>query len=203
MGRNRVAQQLLLLIMAKLLVLDFGSKFTNDVAEMLEKINISFELHKHDYDFSNVREDVKGIIITGSHDSVYDNGRRCQDEYLKAGIPVLGICYGHQLSNDIFNGEVIKSPTPEMDKQVELTIDVDNPIFKGFKNKHMVAMFHNDEVSKLGEGFVSLAHTDNCKYAAAYNEKYKIYTLQFHPECDEYNDYRQEYFANFANICGI
>lgn len=189
--------------MKKILVLDFGSRLTKEVTEVLEQLNINFELHKHDYDFSNVNDEIKGIIITGSLDSVYDNGRRCQDEYVKSNIPVLGICYGHQLSNDILGGTVIKSPTPEMDKQVELTIDVDNPIFKGLNKKHMVAMFHNDEVDKLGDGFVCLAHTDNCKYAAAYNEKYNVYTLQFHPESYDYNDYRLEYFSNFASICGI
>ena len=66
-----------------------------------------------------------------------------------------------------------------------------------------VSMFHNDEVSKLGQGFICLAHGEDCKYAASYNKEHKIYTLQFHPECNKYSDYSKEYYYNFASICGI
>lgn len=189
--------------MKKLLVLDFESRFTNDIINILKQLNIDYELVKHDYDFSLLNEDIKGIIITGSHDSVYDNGRRCDSRFLRCGLPVLGICYGHQLVNDDFNGEVKKSLTPEIDKQAKIVIDVDNPIFKGMNKIQNVSMFHGDEVVHLGEGFIVLAHDEDCKYAAAYNEEYKIYSLQFHPECDKYADYSKEYFANFANICEI
>lgn len=189
--------------MKKILLINFESRFTNDIQNILKKINIEYQLVKHDYDFSNLDEDVKGIILTGSHDAVYDGGRRCDSRFLRAGIPVLGICYGHQFANDDFNGEVVLSKTPEMDKQATVTIDVDNPLFDGMNKVQKVSMFHNDEVIKLGEGFVCLAHDDDCKYAAAYNEQYKIYTVQFHPECNTYADYSDEYFYNFAKICGL
>lgn len=183
--------------------MDFGSRFTGDIQNILEKLNINFETVKHDYDFSLVNEDVKGIIISGSKDSVYDNGRRCASEFIRSNIPVLGICYGHQLVNDELNGEVKKSLTPEMDKQAEIEIDVDNPIFEGMNKIQKVSMFHNDEVVRLGEGFISLAHGKDCKYAAAYNAELNIYSLQFHPECKTYADYSEEYFSNFAKICRI
>lgn len=189
--------------MNKLLLMDFGSRFTNDIRSILEELNIEYDFVKHDYSFSNLGENIKGIIISGSKDHVYDNGRRCQDEYFKSRIPILGICYGHQLCNDAFDGKVIKSLTPENDIQSQLIIDVDNPIFNGMKNKQNVSMFHGDEVSILGKGFISIAHTKDCKYAASYNKKYNIYTLQFHPECDKYSDYNKEYFSNFVKICGI
>lgn len=189
--------------MKKLLLMDFGSRFTKDIQTILEKLNIPYEFVKHDYDFSLLSEDIKGIIITGSHDSVFDNGRRCDSRFLRTGLPVLGICYGHQLSNDDFGGEVIKSATPEDDVQAQLIIDVDNPIFSGMNKIQNVSMFHNDEVIKLGEGFVCLCHTDRCNLAGSYNAEYNIYTLQFHPECKTYADYSEEYFSNFANICGI
>lgn len=189
--------------MSKLLLMDFGSRFTADVEKRLKNLNIDYQLVKHDYDFSNFSDDIKGIIITGSHDSVYDNGRRCQKEFLRTKLPVLGICYGHQLANDDFNGTVEKAITPENDKCVVVSIDIDNPIFEGMNKTQKVSMFHNDEVVKLGDGFVSLAHSNDCKYAATYNAEYNIYTLQFHPECDTYAEYCEEYFSNFANICGI
>lgn len=189
--------------MKKILLMDFGSRFTGDIQKILEKLSIPFETVKHDYEFSKISEEIKGIIITGSHDSVYDNGRRCDPKFLRTGLPVLGICYGHQLSNDDFNGEVKKSLTPENDVQAELIIDTDNPIFDGMAKTQNVSMYHNDEVVCLGEGFTSLCHTNNCKYAGAYNAKYNIYTLQFHPECNKYADYSEEYFINFAKICKL
>lgn len=183
--------------------MNFGSKFTLDIQKILEQLNINYQLVNHDYDFSNVNDEIKGIIISGSKDTVYDGGRRCDSRFIKSKIPVLGICYGHQLVNDEFDGIVSRAKISEMDKQVELIIDVDNPIFEGMKKVQNVSMFHNDEVIKLGEGFMSLAHTNDCRYAASYNSKYNIYGLQFHPESDKYSDYSKEYFINFAKICNI
>lgn len=189
--------------MNKLLILDFESRFTSDIQKILEKLNIKYDLVKHDYDFSLLDKDVKGIILTGSHDNVYAGGRRCDSKFLRTGLPVLGICYGHQLSNDDFGGKVVKSQTPENDVQAKIIVDVDNPIFDGMNKEQNVSMFHNDEIVQLGEGFISLCHTDKCKYAGSYNAEYNIYTLQFHPECKTYGDYSEEYFTNFAKICKL
>lgn len=189
--------------MSKLLLIDFESRFTNDIKNILEKLNIEYQAVKHDYDFSKMDEDVKGIILTGSHDAVYNGGRRCDGRFLRAGIPVLGICYGHQFANDEFKGEVVLSKTPENDKQAIVTIDADNPLFAGMNKIQKVSMFHSDEVVKLGEGFVCLAHDEDCRYAASYNEQYQIYTVQYHPECNKYADYSEEYFSNFAKICKL
>jgi len=202
LGRNGVIT-LLFKYMNKLLILDFKSKFTNDICETLNKLNINYDLVEHDYDFSNLSSDIKGIILTGSKDAVYNGGKRCDKRFLRCGLPVLGICYGHQLVHDDFGGEVIKAPVSEMDKQVKLTIDVDNPIFNGMSIEQNVSMFHNDEVIKMGEGFICLAHTSDCKCAASFNKEYNIYSLQFHPECKTYADYSEEYFTNFAIICGL
>lgn len=189
--------------MNKLLILDFGSRFTSDIQSILDDLNIKYVLEKNDYDFSNISNDIKGIILTGSKDSVYDNGRRCQSEIIKSDLPKLCICYGHQLVNDELNGIVAKANNPEMDIQKRITIDIDNPIFAGMNKSQNVSMFHNDEVIKLGDGFICLAHGDDCKYAATYNKQYNIYSLQFHPECKKYADYSEEYFINFSKICRL
>lgn len=189
--------------MKKILVLDFGSRFTKNVDDILTKLNINHEIVKHDYDFSMVNDEIKGLIFTGSKDTVYDGGRRCQSEFIKNNIPKLGICYGHQLINDELGGTVAKATIPEMDKQVKVVIDIDNKLFEGMNKIQNVSMFHNDEVTKMGEGFICLAYGDDCKIAATYNEKYNIYTVQFHPECETYADYSEEYFSNFAKICGV
>lgn len=189
--------------MKKILVMDFGSRFTADIENILKQESISYELVKHDYDFNLLTDDIAGIIITGSKDSVYDNGRRCDSRFLRTGLPVLGICYGHQLANDDFNGVVEKAKIAQMDIKVKMYVDIDNPIFAGMQKIQNVSMFHNDEVTKLGEGFKVIAHNEDCANTACYNEEYNIYTLQFHPECDTYADYSKEYFINFAKICHI
>ena len=189
--------------MKKILLMDFGSRFTEDIKNVLNELNISFDCVKHDYNFNELSNEIAGIIISGSKDSVYDNGRRCDGRFLRTGVPVLGLCYGHQLVNDDFGGEVAKAKVSEMDVQIEIEIDVDNPLFDGMNHTQKVSMFHNDEVTKLGDGFISLAHGQNCKYAASYNKEFNIYSVQYHPECKTYADYSKEYFANFAKICKI
>lgn len=189
--------------MKKLLIIDFESRFTSEIQKVLERLNIEYDLVKHDYDFSLLDKNVRGIILTGSHDTVYAGGRKCDSRFLRSGLPVLGICYGHQLSNYDFGGRVEKSKTPEVDVQAKIIIDVDNPIFDGMNKEQNVSMFHNDEVVDLGEGFISLCHTDKCRYAGSYNAEYNIYSLQYHPECDKYADYCDKYFENFAKICKL
>lgn len=189
--------------MKRILVLDFGSTLIKDIKDRLDECHINYEAVNYDYDFSNVDDDIKGIIFSGSPKTVYEGGPRCQSEFMKSKLPKLGICYGHQLLNDEFNGTVEKARVSEYDKKIELTIDVDNPIFEGMNKIQNVSMYHYDEVTKLGEGFINLAHTPDCKYAAAYNAEYNIYSTQFHPESKTYADYTNEYFINFAKICGL
>lgn len=186
--------------MKKILVFDNGSSMTKDIESVLSRNNIAYQTVKHDFNCDSLDE-YKGFIFSGSPDAVYDGGRMIDIKFIKNDLPKLGICYGHQLTNYVFDGKVIKSENPEMDVQKEFTILVDNPIFNGMNKKHKVAMFHNDEVIELGEGFICLGSTDVCKNAASYNEQYKIYALQFHPECSKYNDYIDEYYINYNNIC--
>lgn len=189
--------------MNKLLLLDFGSTFTNNIEKVLFDNNIGFITKKHDCDISILDDGIKGIIISGSKDAVYDNGRRCDGLFFRSNRPVLGICYGHQLINDDFNGTVKKASVPEIDKKIVFNVEKDNPIFNGMNKEQNVAMFHGDEVVKIGDGFECLGHTNDCKYAATYNKDYNITTLQFHPECRKYTEFTDLYFINFAKICGI
>ena len=189
--------------MGKILLINFGTTLIKDVRERLEEIEVDFEEVNFDYDFSNVNDDIKGIILSGSPKTVYEGGPRCQSAFMKCKLPKLGICYGHQLLNDEFGGTVQRAVVSENDVQAKLFIDVDNKIFEGMNKEQNVSMFHFDEVTKLGEGFVSLAHTKDCKIAAAYNAEYNAYSLQFHPESKKYADYTNEYFINFAKICGL
>lgn len=186
--------------MKKILLFDNGSTLITDIEKVLQRNNIDYQRVNHDFNCDSL-DDYKGIIFSGSPDAVYDGGRMIDIKFIRNDIPKLGICYGHQLCNYVLGGKVIKSDNPEYDIEKEFTIDADNPIFNGMNKKHNVCMYHYDEVVELGEGFISLGHTDGCKYAASYNEQYKVYTLQFHPEADKFNDYCDEYYINFNNIC--
>ena len=186
----------------KIIIFDFGSRFTKNVKQICDKYHAANKLVSHDYPFVE-DEEIGGIIFTGSEDSVYASGRRCDSRYFNLDVPKLGICYGHQLSNDEFNGTVIKSLTPEIDVETKLYIDIDNPIFKGMDKIHNVAMYHGDEVVKMGEGFICLAHTDGCKIASTYNKEKQIYTVQFHPEDDKHGENGEKYFTNFFELCDV
>ena len=72
--------------MNKILVLDFGSRFTKDIDDILYRLNINHEVVKHDYDYQMVDDEVKGFILTGSMDTVYEGGRRCQGQFMKNSI---------------------------------------------------------------------------------------------------------------------
>lgn len=188
--------------MEKILIIDFGTELVKNIEKILNRHGINTLMTGPEFSADDLDGDFKGIIVSGAYDSVYDNGRRIDPRLFRMGIPVLGICYGHQLANDEFGGEVRRSLTPEMEKTVEYQIDVDNPLFEDIPKVTTATMFHNDEVTRLGDGFVSLASEKDCRYVATYNEEYRIYTLQFHPECERCEN-GEIYFRNFCRICGV
>lgn len=188
--------------MDKILIIDFGTDLVRNIPDILSRYGVGSELVDCSHSAADVGEDVKGIIISGAYDSVYDNGRRIDPKMFRIGLPIFGICYGHQLANDEFSGEVRKSSTPEWDILADFEILKDNPLFDGIPRGAKVKMFHYDEVARLGKGFVNLARNDSCRYLATYNEEYRIYTVQFHPE-DRDCEYGEIYFRNFMRICGV
>lgn len=189
--------------MNKILVIDMGSKFTKNVIDCFNKLNVETLLTDHNIKAKKIPEDIKGVVITGSPDNISDGSgyRTIDKDIYNLGLPVLGICYGHQLSNFLFNGSVIKAKVGENGPR-ELTIIKDSPIFKSMEKTQTVRMYHNDEVSVLGDGFEVIAKTNDCQIAAAHNLDLNIYTLQFHPE-SENNTFGMKYFENFIKICGL
>ena len=123
-----------------------------------------------------------GIILSGGPQSVYDkNSPQADKDILELGIPVLGICYGHQWLAHTLGGEVHGGKTKEYG-HTEITVAQGGSLFKGLPDKFVVWMSHGDEVMKLPEGFVTAATTDNCVNAAMANEDKKMFGVQFHPE---------------------
>lgn len=181
----------------KIAVIDFVSKLSNDVFETLKRINVEFDVFDCDVNIDELRN-YNGIIFTGSHDHVYEKGSRSIDiKLFDLNIPIFGVCYGHQLIHHLLGGEVKKAKEDEIGTVLIHTEK--SRLFKDLPETQNVYMYHSDEVNKLAPGFINLAYSEKCKYAASENKDKKIYTVQFHPEAKG-NDYGDEIYINFIDI---
>jgi len=170
----------------KILILDFGSQYTQLIARRVRECRIYSEIHPYDIPMDRVKSlSPKGIIFSGGPASVYEkNAPLCDPAILRMGIPVLGICYGMQLIAQLLGGEVIHSEKREYGK-AKLTLDRGGKLFRGLGRKGsqwVVWMSHGDHVKTLPPGFHAIAHSKNTPLAAIEESQKRIYGLQFHPE---------------------
>jgi len=170
----------------KILILDFGSQYTQLIARRVRECQIYSEIHPFDISVEKVKSlSPKGIIFSGGPASVFEKqAPHCDPGLLNMGIPVLGICYGMQLVAQLMGGEVTHSKRREYGK-AKLTLDRGGELFKGMGNKGsqwVVWMSHGDHVKTLPQGFHSIAHSKNTPFAAMEDPQKKIYGLQYHPE---------------------
>jgi GMP synthase (glutamine-hydrolysing) len=170
----------------KILILDFGSQYTQLIARRVRECQIYSEIHPYDMKMEKVRSlSPKGIILSGGPSSVYEkNAPQCDPALVGMGIPILGICYGMQLIGRVLGGEVTHSEKREYGK-AKLTITRVGKLFKGIGKKGSsleVWMSHGDQVSVLPSGFHTIAQSKNTPFAAIEDTKRKIYGFQFHPE---------------------
>jgi GMP synthase (glutamine-hydrolysing) len=193
---------------ADIIVLDFGSQYTQLIARRLREEKVYCEIVPYFEDIEKIKaKNPKGIILSGGPASVYAKDAYKIDKAIyELGLPILGICYGMQLITVDFGGEVIRADHHEYGK-AELLFDeingVKSVLFKDVPEKSIVWMSHSDRVEKLPDGFVRIAHTQNAPYAAIANEEKNIYALQFHPEV-AHSEYGHIMLKNFAReICKI
>jgi GMP synthase (glutamine-hydrolysing) len=170
----------------KILILDFGSQYTQLIARRVRECQIYSEIHSYEMGLEAVRSLApKGIILSGGPASVYErNAPFCDPRLLEMGIPVLGICYGMQLIGKLLGGEVTHSEKREYGK-AKLLMDRGGRLFSGLGKRgssFIVWMSHGDQVKTLPSGFHVIAHSKNTPVAAIEHPKKKIYGLQFHPE---------------------
>jgi GMP synthase (glutamine-hydrolysing) len=170
----------------KILILDFGSQYTQLIARRVRECQIYSEIHPYDIPMDRVKSlSPKGIILSGGPASVYEkDAPLCDPAILKMGIPILGICYGMQLIAQTLGGEVTHSEKREYGK-AKLTIDRTGKLFKGLgrrRSQLVVWMSHGDYVRTLPRGFYPLAHSKNSPLAAIEETQKRIYGIQFHPE---------------------
>ena len=163
----------------KIIILDFGGQYTHLIARRIRQLNVYSEIVPSDTPVEELKN-AKGIILSGGPFSVYYEKPPKPDKKLfELDIPVLGLCYGHQLIA-FFTGGKVKSGRTKEYGIAELDIKDDKDLFSGMEKKQTVWMSHGDKVEKLPKGFEILASTSDCEIAAMGNGKY--FGLQFHPE---------------------
>ena len=196
----------------KILILDFGSQYTQLIARRIREIGVYCELWTWDVDEAAIREfNPNGIILAGGPESVTEAGSpRAPDYVFNAGVPVLGICYGMQTMSEQLGGKVIKGTGEgefgyaqiEMQAQSALFNSIEDAVSESGKALLDVWMSHGDKVSAIPEGFVTVANTATCQFAAMANEEKRFYGVQFHPEVTHTRQ-GERMLAHFAkDICG-
>ncbi len=185
-----------------IVILDFGSQYTQLIARRIREINVYSEILPFNAPLEEIKKhNPKGIIFSGGPASVYEKDAPRPDERVfDLGLPILGICYGLQLITDYFGGKVIKAEKHEYGK-AELEILDRTDLFKDFPEYIHVWMSHGDRVLELPKGFEPIARTFNSPFAAVRNKDKKIWGVQFHPEVS-HTYMGKELLKNFAvEIC--
>jgi GMP synthase (glutamine-hydrolysing) len=167
----------------KILILDFGSQYTQNIARKIRECEVYCEIHPCTMTLEMISKfKPKGIVLSGGPASVLDSDSPlCDRKLFELGIPILGICYGMQLITHLLGGEVHPSEHREFGR-AELMLKEFSHLFEGVKNNSTVWMSHGDLISKLPNQYKSIAFTSNSPLAAIENQIEKIYGLQFHPE---------------------
>lgn len=168
----------------KIIVLDFGSQYNQLIARRIREMGVYSALLPHTIKASEIKamEGIKGIVFSGGPKSAYDDDAfKVDEEIFNLGLPILGICYGMQLTAKYFKGEILSSPKREYGK-MNILIEDKSLLFKDLYDEEEVWMSHGDHVAKIPQGFKLLAKSQNGLVASIANEEKKIYCVQFHPE---------------------
>ncbi|MBE6065224.1 glutamine-hydrolyzing GMP synthase [Clostridium cochlearium] len=186
------------------LIVDFGGQYSQLIARRVRENNVYCEIIPYSTSMEKIKEkNPKGIIFSGGPNSVYgENTPKIDKEIFEIGVPVLGICYGQQLTAFTLGGKVESAKVREYGKTV---VNLDNKcsLFEGIDKEQECWMSHTDYVSEIPSDFNIVAYTDGCKVAAMANEDKKIYGVQFHPEV-EHTPFGKKMLKNFLfNICEL
>ncbi len=186
----------------KILILDFGSQYTQLIGRRVRELNIYCEIYPYNH-YPEIDETVKGVILSGSPFSVRDeNAPKIDLSKIKGHLPLLGVCYGAQYMAHHFGGEVLPSNSREYGRANLEYIDQGNELFEHLSLNTQVWMSHGDTIEKLPDNYKIIASTADVKNAAYKIEGESTYAIQFHPEVYHTTEGRQ-LLTNFAvDICG-
>lgn len=182
-----------------ILVLDFGSQYTQLIARRVRELGVYSEIKPYSIPLTQISEiNPKAIILSGGPASVWDEDHPSLDpKIFDTGLPILGICYGLQITVHLLGGTVQRSEKREFGP-AKLSVLEDSDIFSGIAGESEVWMSHGDRVLELPEGFSVIARSDNSPQAAIRNEKLKFWGTQFHPEV-VHTDFGKEILSNFVH----
>ena len=183
-----------------ILVLDFGSQYNQLITRRIREMGVYSELHDHEISVDEIkRMNPKGIILSGGPNSVYEEGSFTIDpEIYNLGIPVLGICYGMQLTTKLLGGKVERANEREYGKAI-INAKSDE-LFFGLPAEQTVWMSHSDKVIEIPDGFEVIADSPSTNYAAIEDKKRRIYGVQFHPEV-RHTEYGNDLLRTSYAVC--
>jgi len=187
----------------RVVVLDFGGQYTQLIARRVRECQVFCEILSYHTPIDALRaRQPKGIILSGGPASVYElNAPRVELALFEMGIPILGICYGHQLMAQMLGGEVRPATQREYGR-TRLTVLRGEPLFVGLETELTCWMSHGDQVVQPPPGFVILAETENTPVAAMGDLERHLYGVQFHPEV-AHTPFGKELLRNFLfRVCG-
>ncbi|EPR66653.1 GMP synthase [Cyclobacterium qasimii M12-11B] len=166
----------------QILILDFGSQYTQLIARRVRELDVYCEIHPFNK-IPPITPDIKGIILSGSPCSVRDSDSPDLDlDALRGKLPILGVCYGAQLMAQKYGGNVTPSEIREYGRAKISHLDTHSKLFRELTHDSQVWMSHGDTIKELPEGFDVIASTHSVKIAAYKVQGEETYGIQFHPE---------------------
>ena len=188
--------------MDKIVVLDFGSQYSHLICRRIREFSVYAELVPFDISYEELQKhNPKGIIFSGGPSSVYNSDAPVpESKIFDMNLPLLGICYGHQLIVNKYGGKV-KRANKEYGSSL-LTIDNDKDLLNGVGESVRAWMSHGDEAEEIPPGFQVIGHTESAKAAAIASDEKSVYGIQFHPEV-VHTEQGTEILKNFVlKVCG-
>jgi GMP synthase (glutamine-hydrolysing) len=185
----------------KILILDFGSQYTQLIGRKVRELNVYCEIHPYNH-FPEIDESVKGVILSGSPFSVRDKNAPKPDlSGIKGKIPLLGVCYGAQYMAHFFGGEVAPSDSREYGRANLGYIDHECILFQNVKLHTQVWMSHGDTIVHLPKEFKVIASTEDVNFAAYKIDNEQSWGIQFHPEVYHTTEGKQILENFVSEIC--
>ncbi|MFT6871056.1 MAG: GMP synthase (glutamine-hydrolyzing) [Roseivirga sp.] len=186
----------------QILILDFGSQYTQLIARRVRELNVYCEIHPYNH-IPEITDDIKGVILSGSPCSVREEDAPDLDiDQFRGKMPILGVCYGAQLMAQKYGGNVMPSEIREYGRARLTRVDGHYPLLKEISLDSQVWMSHADTISKLPTNFDVIASTSSVEKAAFKVQGEETYGIQFHPEVT-HSEEGKELVRNFVvHICG-
>ena len=189
-------------IMEKILILDFGSQYTQLIARRVRELSVYCEIHPFNK-IPVLDASVRGVILSGSPFSVRDENAPTPDlSAIKGKLPLLGVCYGAQFLASAFGGEVQPAPSREYGRAMLTVGDADDALMRGLPKTTQVWMSHGDTITSVPANYKIVASTEDVRVAAFHVEGEQTWGIQFHPEVYHSTDGTQLLKNFVAGICG-